>query len=104
MYGLEINDQDYIRRKDGKPFERTHYRTHPEEHYSVFHEEIAPYANLIVNGIYWEAKYPRLLTLAQTQTLLAKPDNRLVVVGDISCDIDVPSFLPISTTKRKTTR
>jgi len=67
VYGLEINDKDYIRRKDGKPFDHEAYRAQPQEHISVFHEEIAPYATLIINGIYWEAKYPRLLSLPQTQ-------------------------------------
>jgi len=69
VYGLEINDLDYIRRKDGKTFDRAYYRSHPQEHYSVFHEEIAPYANVIVNGIYWETKYPKLISLDQAKVV-----------------------------------
>jgi len=42
-----------------------------------------------VNGIYWEPKYPRLLTVDQTAALLARPDNRLICIADISCDIEV---------------
>jgi len=42
-----------------------------------------------VNGIYWEPKYPRLLTVDQTAALLARPDNRLIGIADISCDIEV---------------
>jgi len=69
VYGLEINDLDYLRRKDGKAFDRAYYRSHPQEHYSVFHEEIAPYANVIINGIYWETKYPKLISLDQAKVI-----------------------------------
>ena len=55
--------------------------------------QIAPYASVIVNGIYWEPIYPRLLTTAQTTALQQRPDNRLLGIADISCDIDVRLLL-----------
>jgi hypothetical protein len=43
----------------------------------------------MVNGIYWEPIYPRLLTTAQTSALLQRPTNKLLGIADISCDLDV---------------
>ena len=44
---------------------------------------------MLVNCVYWEAKYPRLVTKADLKQLYggAEPP-RLRVIGDISCDIE----------------
>jgi len=88
IYGVMVNDDDYIRRKDGKAFERPYYRSHPQEHYSIFHDEIAPYSSVMINGIYWESKYPRLLTVEHAKNLIKSKNNRPLVIGDISCDYE----------------
>jgi alpha-aminoadipic semialdehyde synthase len=44
---------------------------------------------ILVNCVYWDDRYPRLLTLAQCRNLWApgrKP--KLKVIGDISCDVN----------------
>jgi len=41
-----------------------------------------------VNCIYWEPKYPRLMTREQFRQLYAGGRSKLRVIGDISCDID----------------
>jgi alpha-aminoadipic semialdehyde synthase len=48
-----------------------------------------PHLTVLVNCIYWEAKYPRLVTKAGLRQLYggATPP-RLRVVGDISCDVE----------------
>ena len=56
--------------------------------------QIAPYVTVVVNGIYWEPIYPRLLTTAQTTALLLQPSHRLLGIADISCDIEVCSTRP----------
>lgn len=40
MYGCQVRPQDYCVRKDGKAFDREHYRTNPEAYESVFHEKV----------------------------------------------------------------
>jgi alpha-aminoadipic semialdehyde synthase len=71
-----------------KPVEFNHYVAHPEMYEPCFHENIAPYITMLVNGIYWEARFPRLLTKAQLKDLWAKGNRNLRVVADISCDIN----------------
>lgn len=52
-------------------FNVSHYREQPHEYASTFHETVAPYTSVLVNGIYWDQRYPRLLTKAQLQDLHA---------------------------------
>lgn len=42
--------------------------------------QVAPYASVIVNGIYWDHRFPRLLTNAQLQALWAQ------VTTNITCE------------------
>jgi alpha-aminoadipic semialdehyde synthase len=71
---------------DSGGFELDDYFTHPEKYKSVF-ELYVPYLTLLVNCIYWDKRYPRLLT-KNFLKLLYKSEPRLRVIGDISCDID----------------
>lgn len=89
IYLSVLEAQDYCRRKDGAPFKLENYYQDPERYESVFHRQFALHATAIINGIYWEPKYPRLLTKHQTDELLANPQNKLVTIADISCDIHV---------------
>ncbi|KAI9351101.1 Saccharopine dehydrogenase-domain-containing protein [Zopfochytrium polystomum] len=86
VYGCMVQMQDYIERKDGGEFSRSEYLARPDLYKSVFHEKIAPYASMIVNGIFWDERYPRLLTKEQTLTLAREKRLRLLQVADISCD------------------
>jgi alpha-aminoadipic semialdehyde synthase len=42
----------------------------------------------LVNCIYWEPKYPRLITKEQIRELYAEGQPTLRVIGDISCDVE----------------
>lgn len=69
-------------------FELREYYDHPDRYHGVFFP-FAKHLTILVNGIYWEAKYPRLLTCRQIEALWrgAAPP-RLRVIADISCDIE----------------
>ncbi|KXS21364.1 hypothetical protein M427DRAFT_119187 [Gonapodya prolifera JEL478] len=94
IYACQVKAEDYAVRKDGKPFERQDYLAHPELYESVFHEKFAPYATVIVNGIYWDRRYPRILTREQFKHITADAENRgrkgpkLMALADISCDFE----------------
>jgi saccharopine dehydrogenase (NAD+, L-lysine-forming) len=72
----------------GDRFELQDYYDHPERYRSRFHTYL-PHLTLLVNCVYWEARYPRLVTKADLSRLYggAEPP-RLRVIGDISCDIE----------------
>jgi len=72
----------------GAAFDLQDYYDHPENYRSIF-EDSLPHLTALVNCIYWDARYPRLVTLEQLKTLYggAEPP-RLKVIGDLSCDIE----------------
>lgn len=70
--------------EEGKPFELQEYYDHPDRFVSTFGEH-APRLSVLVNAIFWTDAYPRLITRAQ---LKSWTERRLLLIGDISCDIE----------------
>jgi alpha-aminoadipic semialdehyde synthase len=68
-------------------FELNDYYQHPDKYCSRF-EKYIPYLTVLVNCIYWDARYPRLLTKDFTEQLFKDGTPKLTVVGDITCDPD----------------
>jgi alanine dehydrogenase len=76
-------------------FDLQDYYAHPERHRGIF-PRFAPYLTAVVNAIYWDPRYPRLLTKAYLRelyrsdggTMFGGDKPRLRVIGDISCDIE----------------
>jgi saccharopine dehydrogenase (NAD+, L-lysine-forming) len=73
--------------EDGRPFDLKEYYAHPELYRGVFSEYL-PHLSVVVNCIYWESKYPRLITKDDLRTLWQHGTPRLRVIGDISIDIE----------------
>jgi saccharopine dehydrogenase (NAD+, L-lysine-forming) len=71
----------------GDLFDLQDFYDHPEKYRSTF-ERYVPYLTMIVNCIYWEEKYPRLVTKAYLKRLYGAGKPRLRVIGDISCDVE----------------
>ncbi|ESR66161.1 hypothetical protein CICLE_v10007313mg [Citrus x clementina] len=87
VYGCVVTSEDMVEHKDPtKGFDKADYYTHPEHYNPVFHKKIAPYASVIVNCMYWEQRFPRLLSTQQIQDLVRK-GCPLVGISDITCDI-----------------
>jgi len=68
-------------------FELQDYYRHPEKYRGRF-ESYVPYLTMVVNCVYWETKYPRLITNEYLKSLYGDGQPRLRVIGDISCDIE----------------
>jgi len=68
-------------------FELQDFYAHPEKYRGRF-ESYLPYLTVMVNAIYWEARYPRLVTKTHLKELFSRGQPRLRVIGDISCDIE----------------
>ncbi|MBP7146987.1 MAG: hypothetical protein KBD01_05545 [Acidobacteria bacterium] len=72
----------------GHPFDLQEYFDHPERYHSTFDPHL-DLLTVIVNGIYWTERYPRLATREQLAARFAGNRRpRLLVVGDISCDVN----------------
>ncbi|XP_025837508.1 alpha-aminoadipic semialdehyde synthase, mitochondrial isoform X2 [Agrilus planipennis] len=100
VYGCEVRSRHYLERAEGGGFDREEYKQHPERYISTFSKNIAPYASVIVNGIYWAVNSPKLLTIPDAKHLL-KPahtpwlptsigapalPHRMLGICDISAD------------------
>jgi saccharopine dehydrogenase (NAD+, L-lysine-forming) len=71
---------------DGKAFDLREYYDHPERYRAAF-ERYLPNLHALVNCIYWEPKYPRLVTAEAVRRLYARGQPTLRVIGDITCDV-----------------
>lgn len=74
-------------RKDGAPFDLQEYFDHPELYTGIFESHL-PYLSVLVNCIYWDTMYPRLVTRQAVRALQRARQLRLLAVGDITCDIE----------------
>lgn len=90
----QIGPENYTRHKSGKEFSFAHFSKHAEEYESSF----LPYArvtDILVTGHFWDPKSPVFFTKED----MKKPDFRISVIADISCDVNGP----IPSTLRATT-
>eukprot|EP01101_Sappina_pedata_P003285 TRINITY_DN1351_c0_g2_i1.p1 TRINITY_DN1351_c0_g2~~TRINITY_DN1351_c0_g2_i1.p1 ORF type:complete len:927 (-),score=420.65 TRINITY_DN1351_c0_g2_i1:79-2859(-) len=69
-------------------FDKADYYANPHKYNSVFDKNFAPYASVIVNSLYWDQKFPRMLTTEQYENLVRSGRSRLLGVADLSCDIE----------------
>jgi len=67
-------------------FDKKDYYAHPENYNNTFYQKFAPYVTVILNCMYWDTKYPRLISNEQMTELYDSGKNRLIAVGDITCD------------------
>ncbi|CAG9331977.1 unnamed protein product [Blepharisma stoltei] len=70
------------RRFSDDGFDRAEYQENPEMYKSVF-KKYAAKLSCLVHAIYWDSKYPKMLTVDDIKTL----NGRLLGICDISCDI-----------------
>jgi alpha-aminoadipic semialdehyde synthase len=78
VYGLMVEQKDMVRRinSEDEIFDAKHYRDNPSNYESSFASNVAPVCNVIVNGIYWDQRYPRLLTKAEMSDLYLRGNKR----------------------------
>ena len=107
VYGILVEQGDMVKLKSETMEEHLARKTHDVEHYranpalyeAIFHEVIAPHLNVLVNGMYWDQRYPRLLTKSQVKDLYSANNDSFLCLADISCDIGGSvEFLEKSTT------
>ncbi|PID79306.1 hypothetical protein CSA17_02830 [bacterium DOLJORAL78_65_58] len=86
---VTFREEDMVKpRSADAQFVLQDYYQRPENYRSVFERHL-PYLDVLMNTIYWEERYPRLVTHKWAKAHYG-PDKepRLQVIGDISCDIE----------------
>ncbi len=88
IYKVVFKEEHMVKpNRPGKSFELQEYYEHPERYFSVFSRYL-PFMTMLVNCIYWESKYPRLVTKERLSHLHDTEEDKLLVIGDITCDVD----------------
>jgi saccharopine dehydrogenase (NAD+, L-lysine forming) len=85
----QIGPQEYTRHRSGKEFNFRHFVRFPDEYESAFYP-FARVTDIFITGHFWDPRSPHFLTIED----MKKPDFRINIIADISCDI--PGPLPSS--------
>lgn len=89
----QLNPRDYVEREGDHNFDLNDFFKHPEHFVSRF----VPYTkvtDLYLSAHYWDPRSPKMFTKEDME----KPDFRISVIADITCDIDgsVPTTIRAS--------
>jgi len=88
MYKVIFKEKDLSEPLDSnKEFELQEYYNHPERFKSKF-EQYIPHMTILMNCMYWDDKYPKIVTKDYLENLFEKENPKLVVIGDVTCDPD----------------
>jgi alpha-aminoadipic semialdehyde synthase len=87
VYKVIFKEEDLFEHVDGEPFELHDYYSNPQNYQSKF-EKYTPYLSMLINCVYWDKRYPRLVTKEYLKKLFVKGKPKLTVIGDISCDVE----------------
>lgn len=72
-----INDEDQFVLQD--------YYDNPLRYRNAF-ERYIPHLSILMNCMYWDDRYPRIVTKDYLETLYAGGEPKLKVIGDVTCD------------------
>ena len=88
LYKVVFKEADCFTAGDGvSPFSLEDYFRHGKQRYASVFDRHLEHLSVWVNCIYWDNRYPRLLTLEDCRRMwTAGRRPRLRVIGDISCD------------------
>jgi alanine dehydrogenase len=88
LFKVVFKEEDMVEPIDPSgAFDLQDYYNNPQKYGSGF-EKYLPYLTVLVNCIYWDERYPRLVTLEYLRSAYsAGSPQTLRVIGDISCDI-----------------
>lgn len=73
--------------KEGKEFILTEYYQYPENFKSKF-EQYIPKMTILMNCMYWDDKYPKIVTKDFLEGYYKSNNPKLLVIGDVTCDPD----------------
>ncbi len=88
IYKVVFKEWDLSQPKDEiKEFDLADYYSHPERYKSVF-EQYIPHLTMLMNCMYWNERYPRIVTKDYLEKLFSGGRPKLTVIGDVTCDRD----------------
>ena len=98
VYKTEFREEDMYGHNNGNEFDLNHFLANPEEYRSKMNDYL-PYLSMLVNGIYWENRFPKHVTKdLMKNSYETSNDQKLKVIGDITCDIEGSIELTVKAT------
>lgn len=88
VYKVVFREEDTVEPTEaGAAFDFADFCAHPDRYRGTF-ARFLPLLSVLVNAVYWEERYPRLVTRADLRDLWARGGRpRLSAIGDVTCDI-----------------
>lgn len=75
-----------MKHKDGKPFNKADYYANSKDYVTKFAQDYLEHVHWLINGVYWEAKYPRIISIDELREGVASGKSKFLGVCDISAD------------------
>lgn len=79
---VHLKGSNLYTHKETRSYDRNDFHEHPDEYICLF-KQYLPQTDILMNGVYWEARIPRLFELADMQL----PNFRIQSIADITDDI-----------------
>lgn len=88
IYQVIFKEEDLFRpKKEDVKFALQEYYNFPEKFESQFNQYL-PHLSILMNCIYWNERYPRLVTKNYLDELFSKGKPKFAVIGDVTCDVN----------------
>lgn len=88
IYKTVFKEEDLSRPIDkDNSFNLQEYYQQPERFKDQF-EQYIPHLTVLMNCMYWDDRYPRIVTKDYLEILFKKDHPKLTVIGDVTCDPD----------------
>jgi saccharopine dehydrogenase (NAD+, L-lysine forming) len=88
VYKVIFKEEHLVKPKDPDvQFDLQEYYNCPGNYESQF-EQYVPHLTVLMNCMYWDKRYPRIVTKDYLEKLYSKGRPKLTLIGDITCDPD----------------
>jgi alpha-aminoadipic semialdehyde synthase len=89
LYTVVLREEETVEPIDpSSPFSLPDYLRNPERHRATLSRHL-PYLTVVVNAVYWEKRFPRLVLRKDIENLYRRQKTpALRVIGDITCDAE----------------
>lgn len=89
VYSVTFKERHLSKLKDGGigKFDLQDYYNHPEKYENQF-EKYIPHLTILMNCMYWDDNYPKIVTKDFLEKLYSNGEPKLKVIGDVTCDPD----------------
>lgn len=88
LYKVVFKESDLSKHKGGDgEFELADYYANPQDYESDFEQYIS-HLTVLMNCMYWDERYPKIVTKDYLEKLYSQGTPKLTVIGDVTCDPD----------------